>query len=469
MAKELETGMGMSRRTFSKTSLGVLGSWCFANEGLAHLPAMSKAARGKGDAVIHPYPEGDQGDLWLLGGQSNMFGNGRLLEEIEPDPRIQIYTHDNEWKVARDPLDFYLSSDFPYDKPRDYTSPPVHGSGLGLFFAKHVLQATNRPIGLIGIAWGKPMTMVWDPTLMDKGQIPPAIYHYGTMIQRVIDTGGFGKLKGMVWYQGESDAVEYPSASKVYEQQLLTFIDRVRKDTGSPNLPIIIVQIARQVSNHQPGTPGKAGEAVPGTADGPEEYDNLYETTTHAWEHVREIQRQLARKRENVYVVASLDLYPMVDPIHLDFAAYKRLGPRVGEVALSEVYKLPGHATPIELESIQMGPLHSYKTGQEVHGHTEIRVRLKGFTGKLQAPGQPSGFSVRFPNPGPSGIDSVAPIYAIDFDTKDPAVVLLRLAGQAAALKDRKAVLYYGPGLNPYCNIVDEMDTAVPGFGPIEL
>ena len=30
-------------------------------------------------------------------------------------------------------------------------------------------------------------------------------------------------------------------------------------------------------------------------------------------------------------------------------------------------------------------------------------------------------------------------------------------------------VLYYGAGLDPYCNIVDEKDMAAPAFGPIAL
>ena len=88
--------------------------------------------------------------------------------------------------------------------------------------------------------------------------------------------------------------------------------------------------------------------------------------------------------RTYIWLPASIFIR-MVDPIHLDFGAFQRLGPRLGEVALSEVYKLPGHGTPIQLESIQVEPLRSYKTGEVVHGHTMIRVRFTGVNGKLQA------------------------------------------------------------------------------------
>jgi sialate O-acetylesterase len=198
---------------------------------------------------------------------------------------------------------------------------------------------------------------------------------------------------------------------------------------------------------------------------------DAYATYTQAWEHVREVQRQMAQKRKNVYVVASVDCYPMVDPIHLDFGAFQRLGPRLAEVALSEVYQLPGHGTPIQLESIQVEPMRSYKTGEVVHGHTVIRVRFNGVTGRLRSAGRPSGFSLRFPEVGEDILKKGVPvIYATEFDPRDSAAVLLRLTGTPDSLKGVfKAVLYYGAGLDPYCNIADGKDMALPAFGPVAL
>jgi type 1 glutamine amidotransferase len=43
--------------------------------------------------------------------------------------------------------------------------------------------------------------------------------------------------------------------------------------------------------------------------------------------------------------------------------------------------------------------------------------------------------------------------------------VILKLAGAVPA----KAALWYGYGLDPYCNLTDSMDMAVPVFGPIPL
>jgi sialate O-acetylesterase len=434
-------------------------------------------------AVTHPYPEGDKGDLWLVGGQSNMAGFGTLKQTVPPDPRVLFYASNNEWMIARDPFEnLFYPSGVVHGMVPDYTHLPVGGAGPLHPFVTSLIAVTHRPIGLIGVDAGRSMGMVWDPTLMDKTPIPPPPYLYAEMIHRVIDVGGYGHLKGMLWYQGESDAVQFPETSKVYEQQLLTFIDRVRKDTGNPNLPIVIVQLSRLVYGHLPGLPGTIA-GLPGTLED-KNYPDLNETVTQAWEHVREVQRRAAFMRPNVYVVPAVDLYPMLDPIHLDFEAQQRLGPRMAEVALSKIYNLPGHGTPIQLESVELEPLPAFENGKPIQGRVRIRVRFTGVTGKLHAAGRPSGFSVRFPQLSQEIIDRAAGapavpqnassgfpvLYTTEFDPNDPDAVLLRLTGAADAIKTQfNAQLYYGAGLDPYCNIVDDKDMALPAFGPIPL
>ncbi len=43
--------------------------------------------------------------------------------------------------------------------------------------------------------------------------------------------------------------------------------------------------------------------------------------------------------------------------------------------------------------------------------------------------------------------------------------VILKLSGPIP----EGAKLWYGYGLDPYCNLVDALDMAVPAFGPISL
>ena len=59
------------------------------------------------------------------------------------------------------------------------------------------------------------------------------------MISRIKSTGI--KIKGVIWYQGESEAMS--GKTKNYGNDLLHLIGNIRKDVGDPDLPVIIVQI----------------------------------------------------------------------------------------------------------------------------------------------------------------------------------------------------------------------------------
>lgn len=91
----------------------------------------------------------------------------------------------------------------------------------------------------------------------------------------------------------------------------------------------------------------------------------------------------------------------------------------------------------------------------------EIHLRFSGVNGRLTAPGQPTGFEVRFP----SNKGQTPQIFRVDFDPANAAGVILRLGSPL----EKPAQLYYGGGINPYVNIVDEKDIPIPAFGPVDL
>jgi sialate O-acetylesterase len=89
---------------------------------------------------------------------------------------------------------------------------------------------------------------------------------------------------------------------------------------------------------------------------------------------------------------------------------------------------------------------------------SRIRVTYRYVRGGLHSSGRPSGFSLRDSN----GIElpfvykvllheNTAVLYLID-DPLPPGTVL-----------------WYGWGLNPYCNVTDAADAALPAFGPFPL
>lgn len=256
----------------------------------------------------------------------------------------------------------------------------------------------------------------WDPARKAEGTAS----HYGVILDRVRAVGG--KIKGVLWYQGESEW----SLADGYQAKLLGLIDALRQDTGIADLPFIYVQIGRLVTTDASAAAG--------------------------WEKVREVQRQVAGMRPNVFVVPASDL-PMTDHIHVSAAGQERLGKRLAEVALTHVYGKSGFGAPIALDSV--GAVNQPNQQATIH------VRFKGVTGHLSAPGRPGFFEIRGVKPTP--IPTV--VYRVDFDPQDPAALNLRVAAPIP----EGAQLVCGPGLDPYMNIVDERDMAVPAFGPVPI
>ena len=266
------------------------------------------------NTVKYPYPGREKPDLWLLGGQSNMAGYGVVKQAHQPDPQIRFFASRQE--LGGGPRT-HLRSILPPWKPAgtkpDPTKSTVRGTGPSLFFARHL--PASMLIGRSALsAWppAVPCRRSGTRTSATKGNK----FGYGKMVEWIKQAGGYGNLKGMVWYQGESDAQESPSDSPHYEQNLAKFVDRLRRDTGNPELPVIVVQICRVVTNYSPGVPGKS--------TGGEELTDAFATYSRAWETVREAQRRFAAQRDHVYLVSAADLYPMTDPIHLDFEAFER-------------------------------------------------------------------------------------------------------------------------------------------------
>ncbi|MHA4739800.1 sialate O-acetylesterase [Dyadobacter sp. MSC1_007] len=165
----------------------------------------------------------DKMDLYLLIGQSNMAGRGQTDEASNPkSPHIWAINRQNEWKMAADPL----HSD----------KPAVVGVGPGLTFAQTILAKNpDRTIGLIPCAVGGSAIDDWQPGAK-HGQT--GIYAYDEMLERVKEAQKHGTIKGIIWHQGESDSsLEKKDA---YARKLEAFFERLRKDTHTKNVPLVI-------------------------------------------------------------------------------------------------------------------------------------------------------------------------------------------------------------------------------------
>jgi len=171
-----------------------------------------------------------------------------------------------------------------------------------------------------------------------------------------------------------------------------------------------------------------------------------------SWEKLREIQRRVVDRIPNIHLVPMIDL-DVSDGIHVDYASHKRLGTRMARCALPYVKKGSPRQTEIKLKSVEVD-----RSGK----FPRILITFDGVTGKLTSPGRPTGFTLR--NKTTDEDDDW--IFRTDFDPTRPNVVVLTTT---AGCEFANFQLYYGAGVAPYVNVVDEADMAVPAYGPLGL
>jgi hypothetical protein len=113
--------------------------------------AMSPSPQAPAPAL----PARESFHLFLLAGQSNMAGRGKVEPvDTTPIPRVLMLDRARAWVPAVDPMHF--------DKP-------VAGTGLGRSFAARVLESSpGTTIGLIPTAVGGTRIDLWQPGAYDE-------------------------------------------------------------------------------------------------------------------------------------------------------------------------------------------------------------------------------------------------------------------------------------------------------------
>ena len=355
------------------------------------------------------------GDLWVLAGQSNMEGVGDLSDVETSHPLVHSFQSRESWAPAEEPLHWLGESPRPvhhvlWGQPVPTEVPPrdparAKGAGLGLTFAKARVEQTGVPVGLVPAAHGGTSMQQWDPAR--KGQGGHSLY--GATLERVKAVGG--KVAGVLWYQGESDA--NPTDAALYESRMTALVQSFRADLGRPDLPFYYVQLGGFVTDPDPGL-------------------------VFGWNSVRESQRALQSGLPNIGMVSAIDC-GLDDGIHIDTAGLKMLGKRLAAVA-------SGQQAPA-LRSVAFEPDRGW-----------LRVSFGNVQGTLQSQGRPSGFTLR------DAVGAELPlIYKVTLDGSD---ALLKITDPASLTG---AVLWYGWGLAPYCNLTDATGAAVPAFGPVAI
>lgn len=364
------------------------------------------------------------GDLWILAGQSNMQGYGVMKEVESPSIQVSMFGMDDRWQIAETPVHrLYEAKDGVYHNPIQDGHEVMRrqrnkGACLALPFAKEMLERTGVPVGLIPCAHGGTSMDQWSPDLRDKG----GDSLYGATLRRFKAAGG--KVKGMLWHQGEAEAS--PDLAPVFKEKFAKLVAAFRRDFNQPNLPFYYAQIGRYVS-----------------------------PDSEWWNKVQELQRQSEFTLPPPAGMApSIDLR-LDDAIHVGTPDLKRLGVRMANLALRDLF---GHA------EILCGP-RPVSAKVEPAIWKRIVVKFDRINGKLIADGRLNGFSVRRANG-----EEILCIYDQYVNPEKPNEIFLDFqVDWSENILPEDAALWYGWGKNPYCNLRDERDMACPTFGPMEI
>ncbi len=227
--------------------------------------------------------------LFLLAGQSNMAGRGRVEEEDRVvHSRVLMLNRQLEWVPASDPVHFDKS---------------VAGVGPGRSFGIALADAdSTATIGLVPTAVGGSPITSWEPGALDPAT---RTHPYDDALIRARAAMRGGTLKAILWHQGESDS--HDPAAALYEGRLRALIERFRSDLGAPELPFIIGQLGKFEKG-----PWSAAKA-----------------------RVDSAQRAVAAQMQNVAFVSSEGLADRGDTTHFDSRSAREIGRRYAKAYLA--------------------------------------------------------------------------------------------------------------------------------------
>jgi hypothetical protein len=377
-------------------------------------------------------------DTWVLAGQSNMQGRAWLRGALQPDRRVWSFSSAGLWEQAEEPLHRLWESFTPVHQAlmRDGMTPAemavsdqeyarreaaerTIGAGLGIAFGKAMADALRRPIGLIPAAHGGTSLGQWCESRKGVDGL------YGAMLERIRRAGG--RLRGVLWYQGESDAAELADATS-YGERLDRWITALRVDTGIPALPIVAAQIGRVLP------PSIRADRIT------------------AWDYVKEALATLPQRTPATAVTSAVDL-PLTDSIHVSTSGLIRLGRRMARLAL-RLTERPDIAAGPRIRSIEPWLTPS---GQG----NGLRIRFQGTTGAWSRTEMIRGFALHAEEGDGAGGPPVIVNAWTDEEAADGSVLLLLdrlpLAGERIS---------YAFGTDPLCDLVDGADMPLCAFMP---
>ncbi|MHC4873158.1 MAG: sialate O-acetylesterase, partial [Planctomycetota bacterium] len=348
------------------------------------------------------------GDTWILAGQSNMEGDGRWKDPEKSSRYIRMLDFGGNWREAVDPLhQAYLTTDKAHNfQQRVMKAPKVKRLGLGMSFAARLYKETKIPIALVPSAKGATTMDQWSPKLKSKG----GFSLYGSLFKR-LKKHGQENVRGILWYQGESDATE--EHAPLYKAKMKKLIKAFRKDLGNPKLPFLYAQIGRVLSF--------------------ENDPNLDNHSIESWKQIQLSQLELESSDNSIAMSVTADL-ELDNKIHISREALRTVGYRFADIALCKCYGR---------KDISTGPRIKKVTPVKKDADPWLEVTFSGHNKTLLTQGRPAGFTA-YNKEG-----NLNPV--INFKITAPNKIRIRLHEYMQG-----GTLWYSRNIDSYCNVIDK-------------
>ena len=199
------------------------------------------------------------GEVWLCSGQSNMEWPVAASDDAQAEIAAADHPRIRHIKIPHRPSD-KAESDVPSDGWKVCSPQTVAGfTAVGYFFARHLQQELDVPIGLIGSNWGGTRIEPWTPPV--GFQQVPALKSIADDLEKFPQKNAEGKinhqsplalyngmisplvpyaLRGTIWYQGESNNGE----GMLYFEKKKALISGWRSVWNRDDMPFYFVQLA---------------------------------------------------------------------------------------------------------------------------------------------------------------------------------------------------------------------------------
>jgi hypothetical protein len=259
-----------------------------------------------------PYAEG-KAKVFILSGQSNMSGGGPVVPEgLQFDPavgdKVRLWDASDAWN-KRGILGKWASLNELQVIKKEMRMDMI-GPEFGFAKAMSELYPAEE-IHLIKVAKGGTAIDWWLPDA--KGKANGHTQLLENLKNALEKIEGEYEIMGMLWMQGESDSKTQADA-EAYQNKLERLMALIRKETGKPDLPIVIGRISSRI----------------------------LESPKFKMPFVKVVQsgqEAVTKTDKNAFVIDTDDLSQRDDLVHFDQAGQLGLGKLFGEVMVKTLKK----------------------------------------------------------------------------------------------------------------------------------